>query len=189
MSRRAQARAAPVLFFGTSCEQAAFFTRVATIEDDRSNELLPRVSNDQECNMKKLVIMTLAAALSQTVAANAQTQTAPAPRTTVQPAAPSATAPATAMREGKNLTLSESEAKAWINKVVYSSDNKNLGEVAAFARDSSGKVTEMHADIGGFLGIGETRVRIKPDQFSLVGDKVVLNMTADQAKSLPRLPK
>lgn len=85
--------------------------------------------------------------------------------------------------------LSDAEAKAWVNKVVYSSDNKNLGEVAEFVRDAGGKVTEMHADIGGFLGLGEQRVKLMPSEFTLAGDKVVLSVTADQAKALPKLTK
>ncbi len=52
-------------------------------------------------------------------------------------------------------------------QIVYSSDGTNLGEVAAFARDSSGNITEMHADVGGFLGMGETRVRLMPSDFRL----------------------
>ncbi len=108
----------------------------------------------------------------------------PAPST--MPSAPSSTmAPSTT----GSLTLTDDQAKAWINKVVYSSDNKNLGEVAAFSRDASGKVSEMHADIGGFLGLGETRVRLMPNQFKLDTDRVVLNMTAEQVKTLPPLPK
>jgi hypothetical protein len=50
-------------------------------------------------------------------------------------------------------------------------------------------VTEMHADIGGFLGLGETRVRLMPAQFKLMTDRVVLSVTADQAKSLPKIVK
>ena len=85
--------------------------------------------------------------------------------------------------------LNDEQAKNWINKIVYSNDGKNLGEVAAFARDATGHVSEMHADVGGFLGLGETRVRLMPAQFSMVGDNVILSMTAEQAKSLPRIEK
>lgn len=73
--------------------------------------------------------------------------------------------------------------------MVYSGDDKNLGEVAAIARDTSGKVSELRADIGGFLGIGETRVRVMPAEFKLLSDKVVLNLTAEAAKALPRIAK
>ena len=88
-----------------------------------------------------------------------------------------------------SLTLTEEQALGWVNKNVYSSDGKNLGEVAAFARDGSGKVTEMHADVGGFLGIGETRVRLMPSQFTLGTDRVVLSLTSEQAKTLPKVVK
>ncbi len=89
----------------------------------------------------------------------------------------------------KDLVLTEEQARTWIDKRVYSSDGQNLGEVAAFVRDASGRVTELHADIGGFLGMGETRVRLTPAQFQLGSDRVVVNMTAEQAKALPAIPK
>ncbi len=53
-----------------------------------------------------------------------------APSTTMTP--PSVTAPSFS---STSLTLTDAQAKAWIDKVVYSSDGKNLGEVAAFARE------------------------------------------------------
>ena len=64
-----------------------------------------------------------------------------------------------------------------------------MGEVAAFQRSGDNSVTEMHADIGGFLGIGETRVRLTPAQFKLQGDRVLLDLTAAQAKDLPTVQK
>jgi hypothetical protein len=87
------------------------------------------------------------------------------------------------------LMLTAPEATAWVDKPVYSSDGKKLGEVAAFQRNPDNTVTEMHADIGGFLGIGETRVKLVPTQFKLQGDRVVLDVTAAQAKDLPIIAK
>jgi len=87
------------------------------------------------------------------------------------------------------MTLTDQEAKNWISKPVYSSDNKKIGEVSELQRDASGKVTELHADIGGFLGLGQTRVRVMPSQFKLDNDRVVLDVPSDQAKSLPQLTK
>ncbi len=128
--------------------------------------------------MKPLLLATFAASLATATATFAQT-TVPA----TPPAAPTA-AP---MADG--VTLNDQQAKEWIDKAVYSSDAKKLGEVAAFARDGAGKVTELHADVGGFLGLGETRVRLMPAQFKLMTDRVVLSMTADQAKTLPKIAK
>lgn len=87
------------------------------------------------------------------------------------------------------LKLTDAEAKQWLNKVIYSSDDKNIGEVAAFERTPDGKVEALHADIGGFLGIGESRVRIMPDQFSLQGDRVILKVSSEAAKTLPKVGK
>lgn len=85
--------------------------------------------------------------------------------------------------------MSEDQAKNWVDKRVYSTDGKNIGEVVQVVRDGTGRVVEMIADVGGFLGIGETRVSIQPAQFTLADDRVNLNVTADQAKALPQAVK
>lgn len=136
------------------------------------------------------------AALLAGSAAVAQTTTpgAQAPASEITPPAAKTTEP-----DGKRLaptgttasstapTMTEAEAKQWVDKAVYSSDNKNVGEVAAIQRDASGKVSEMHADIGGFLGIGTTRISLEPSQFKLSGDRVQLNINSDQVKQLPKV--
>ncbi len=73
--------------------------------------------------------------------------------------------------------------------MIYTADGKNVGEVGAFLRDSAGNVTEMHADIGGMMGIGETRVRLLPDQFKLGTDRVTVSLTDEQLKALPAVAK
>lgn len=57
----------------------------------------------------------------------------------------------------------------------------------AFKRSANNTAVEMHADIGGALGIGESRVKLTPDQFKLQGDRAVLNMTEAQANDLPKV--
>jgi hypothetical protein len=80
-------------------------------------------------------------------------------------------------------------AEAWVGKPVYSSDGKKLGEVAVFQRTPDNRVTEMNADIGGFLGIGEHRIRLTPAQINVQSDRVVLDLTSAQAKELPKMPR
>lgn len=150
--------------------------------------------------MKKVMI-PLAASLMAATSAIAQTPPSPAPQAPAEKieevAPPAASPPAVTAPDATTaatpavgvVTLTDEQAKAWVDKPIYSSDNKNLGEVAAVARGSSGEVSEIHADIGGFLGLGETRVRVMPNEFSLGDDKVVLNITADQAKQLPTIAK
>jgi hypothetical protein len=137
--------------------------------------------------MKWIVPATTAMALFATSAAFAQTT---APKETPPATPPAATAPSVQPAPAdKAPMLTEEQAKALIDATVLSSDDKNLGEVAAIQRDSAGKVTELHADIGGFLGIGETRVRVTPSQFTVVDNKVKLSLTAEQAKTLPKIEK
>ena len=140
--------------------------------------------------MQKLFITTMAAALLASASVFAQT-TSPTP--TTLPAAmppvvttpPSASAPSTSAP----ITRTEQQAMAGIDKVVYSSDGKNVGEVAAFMRDASGVVTEMHIDIGGMMGLGETRVRLTPAQFRLASDRVTVQLSEAQIKALPAIAK
>ena len=69
---------------------------------------------------------------------------------------------------------------AWIGRPIYSSDGKQVGEVAAISGDRA------YADIGGFLGLGETRVLLDPDQIARVeDDRINLTITEAQAESLP----
>jgi hypothetical protein len=115
------------------------------------------------------------------------------PSTTTQdkasePSKQSGTQPAT-QDQTAAVTLTEQQAKEWVDKPVFSSDGKEIGEVAEFMRGSDNKVTALHADIGGFLGMGETRVKLSPSEFKLQGDRVVLNITEAQAKALPKAEK
>ena len=83
--------------------------------------------------------------------------------------------------------LTETEAKAWIGKPVYSNDQKKIGEVIGFQRDKDNNVSELHAGIGGFLGMGETQVVVTPAQMKLEADRVVVDIPSNQAKDLPKV--
>ncbi|SDP11715.1 PRC-barrel domain-containing protein [Filomicrobium insigne] len=65
-------------------------------------------------------------------------------------------------------TVTADEAKNWIAKPVYSSDNRKIGEIIEINRDPNNNVTEVFMDTGSFLGIGATRYRITSDQIQEV---------------------
>jgi hypothetical protein len=118
--------------------------------------------------------------------------TMPAPSTSP----PAATMPATpapgattTMAPSDKVKLTDEQARVWLRKPIYSSDGKSIGQVAAFTRDSSGNITELHADIGGFLGLGASHVRMMPGQFSMGTDRINTSLTAEQAKALPKVPQ
>jgi hypothetical protein len=115
--------------------------------------------------------VTIAAALAAVIALPSIAQDVKAPGATAQTA------------------ISEQEAKTWVGKHVYSSDGKNLGEVAAILRTSDNKITELRADIGGFLGLGQHEVSVPAAHFYLQNDRVTLDMTAAQVKELPKVAK
>ncbi len=142
--------------------------------------------------MKKLFIAVSTTALLGSASVFAQTTAPPSTPTTPPAAMPPATSPAPSMSAPSvmtPITLTEQQARDWIDKVVYSSDGKNVGEVAAFLRDASGVVTEMHIDIGGLMGLGETRVRLTPAQFRLSSDRVTVQLSEAQIKALQPIAK
>ena len=83
--------------------------------------------------------------------------------------------------------ITEQEAKAWVGKDVYSSDGDKLGQVAAILRKADNKITELRAYIGGVLGIGKHEIALPAGRFYLQNDRVVLDLTAAQAKDLPKV--
>jgi hypothetical protein len=107
--------------------------------------------------------------------------------TVAEKTSPPAASSTTTTKDG--LVLTEAQAQTWIKKTVYSSDGTSVGAVTALKRDANGKVSELQASVGGFLGIGETHVRVMPDQFRLANDRVVLSLTAEQVKTLPAIAK
>jgi hypothetical protein len=96
-------------------------------------------------------------------------------------------APVTMTDTGAALTATE--AQAWIGKPVYSNDGTKLGEVALVERDADNRLTGIRADVGGYLGLGQHRIMLAPAQFILRSDRVVLHLTAEQAKELSRVAK
>ena len=132
---------------------------------------------------------TMAADYSTSAPANTTTATSSTAATPTTAATTAAVpAPTVATKSGQpdaNILLTEELDKAWKDKPVYSSDGSNLGEVVDFQRGTDAKVIGMHADIGGFLGLMQTRVNLTTAQFKLQGDRVVLTLTAAQAKALP----
>jgi hypothetical protein len=132
--------------------------------------------------------LAITAVLATAIAHPALAQT-----TTVAPVAPAISAteapatatPAPAAESMPIMTLTQQEAEDWIGKPVYSRDGKDLGEVAAFTRGDDNSVMEMLADIGGFLGFGQHRISLTPEQFALNDDRATLVMSSVEANKLP----
>ena len=72
----------------------------------------------------------------------------------------------------------------WVGRYIYSSDNKDLGKVAAVK--TSGGLNEVDFDMGGFLGLGATRKHVTASQIDTVqADRIILRLTKAEAESLP----
>lgn len=68
---------------------------------------------------------------------------------------------------------------------VYSSDEKNLGQVVEIARGPDGKIQSIQVEVGRFLGLGNRVVTVNADAIEQLADRIRLRMAGDQIRSLP----
>ncbi len=97
-----------------------------------------------------------------------------------------ATALPAAADKGPDQPLTAQDAKAWAGKPVYSNDGKELGKVTLLESGPGDKATQLRADISNATGSGPHPIILPATRFSLQGDRVVLDMTAEQASKLPK---
>jgi hypothetical protein len=135
-------------------------------------------------NLAVTAVLATALAYPALAQTNTVTPAAPAMSSTE---APTTTAPAPAGATMPVMILSQQEAEKWIGKSVYSREGKDLGKVVGFKRGDDNSVMEMHADIGGFLGFGQHRISLTPEQFDLNNDRATLVMSSLEAGKLPAI--
>jgi hypothetical protein len=68
---------------------------------------------------------------------------------------------------------------------VFSSDGKEVGQVAEAVRGPDGKIQSVQIQIGRLLGIGDKVVSIDADKLEEMRDRIALKLNADQVRSQP----
>ena len=105
--------------------------------------------------------------------------------TTETPSTPTASAGEVITEQQSGQTLSSD----LICMKVVGANQESIGKVSELIIEND-QVIGAVLDVGGFLGLGKTRVRLLPSQFTVTAEnKVQLSLTADQVKSLPALEK
>jgi sporulation protein YlmC with PRC-barrel domain len=66
-----------------------------------------------------------------------------------------------------------------IGLAVYNQQNEKLGDINEILMDNSGKVVGYVLGVGGFLGMGEHDVLVKPDQVKFVNEPVRSNSASN----------
>jgi hypothetical protein len=81
-------------------------------------------------------------------------------------------------------------ADALIGADVRNAEDKDLGEVADVEL-KGGNIQALIVGRGGFLGLGASHYRIEPAKLRITADNkiVVLDMTEDQIKAMPKVAK
>ena len=103
-----------------------------------------------------LILVSLLASTMLSTAAFAQTQPAPA------------TAPAAATMKHSG----EWRASKLIGLDIYNQQNEKIGDVNEILMDASGKAVGYVIGVGGFLGMGEHDVLVKPDELKFVNEPI-----------------
>ncbi|WAJ30915.1 PRC-barrel domain-containing protein [Antarcticirhabdus aurantiaca] len=141
----------------------------------------------------KNTILTAAAALFLSTSAMAQTATPAAP---ADAAAPATTAPAAGSDTGgmmmgttanvdlQFVTISEADimASRLDDLHVYNNENERIGEIKDLAIQDGKTISGVVVSVGGFLGIGERYVLLKPSSIVLADQKGTLRALVNTSK-------
>ncbi len=68
---------------------------------------------------------------------------------------------------------------------VYSSDDKNLGQVVEVTRAPDGKVESIEVAVGRWLGLGDRVVTISADDFERMADRIRLRLAGEEVRAIP----
>ncbi|TWI28234.1 PRC-barrel domain protein [Paracoccus sulfuroxidans] len=74
---------------------------------------------------------------------------------------------------------------------IYDQTDAKIAEIADLVIGSDDKVTGIVTDVGGFLGMGEHRISLGPDQVAIYKNadndiRAYVSMTKDELKALPK---
>lgn len=75
-----------------------------------------------------------------------------------------------------------------MDEAVQTPDGENIADSEAFVITPEGQITHMVIGFGGFLGLGEKRVMLPWEAFSISGDdstRFTVNLTKEQVEALP----
>lgn len=70
---------------------------------------------------------------------------------------------------------------------VFSSDDKNLGEVIEVTRGPDGKVESIQVAVARWLGIGDRVVTISADDFERMADRIKLRLAGEEVRAMPEV--
>ena len=95
-------------------------------------------------------------------------------------------------REGyRQSEMKELTSENLVGARVYGAKEEDVGEVNKLVLNDDGSVKDLVLDIGGFLGLGEHRIAVPPDQVNIIrnekGDdvRVYINSDKEALKALP----
>ncbi len=74
---------------------------------------------------------------------------------------------------------------ALVGKYLYDKNGNDVAQIQDVKTSPDGKIQAAEIDVGGFLGIGSTRISVPVDKLQMKGDRIKSTMTAEQIRNLP----
>jgi len=83
----------------------------------------------------------------------------------------------------------EQQRAMLLGKPVWTSDGKQAGIVSDVLTGGDGKLAAVHITLGEFLGLGDRMVRVDASLLVTDGDKLQLNLSAEELGMLPEVAR
>ena len=140
--------------------------------------------------MRKLLVSSIALSAAMMLSTQAFAQDATAGGQTAVVETPAATVVITAPEGYSILGFDTVTAEQLTGARVYDAEGHDVAEIADIVLGAENAVSGVVTDVGGFLGIGEHRVLLNPDQVQIYtnadGDtRAYVTLTKDELKALP----
>lgn len=126
----------------------------------------------------KILIKTTAAVIVLTVAATF------GGNSHAQKLIPAETVPGTDATAGMSTKAVVAVPGELVGKSIVTLEGMTVGEVSTVRTDGNGELSSIDAEIGGFLGIGETTITIPATDFTVADGVVVLAKTEDEVNRM-----
>jgi hypothetical protein len=131
-------------------------------------------------------VLTPAVSFAQQNDPNASTQIAQA-----QQAAPPAAQPGSAKQPAApQNAVANLKRDDIVGNYLYDKNGDSVAKIQDVKTSPDGKIQAVGIDVGGFLGIGASRINVPADDLQRKGDRIEsTSLTADQIRNLPREAK
>lgn len=87
---------------------------------------------------------------------------------------------------GDEIALTQQEASEWRMRPVVDESGEKVGQVSAITLDDQGNISQLEVEMEQTLGLGGKTVTLEPGQFLANKEQVILDMSTEEIRDLPK---